>query len=224
MAYIDIHTHKDYLVSDIITVRNIYPGESFASFQGKNYYSVGLHPWHIKSAQENDILLESVKKYTRFKHVLFIGECGLDKNCNTDFEEQKRVFCKQAEIAGKFNLPVIIHCVKAYNEVLETRKKINPGHPWILHSFTGSPEMATQFMENGFLFSFGNILFKENTKALKTFKNLPLEYIFLETDESAGSVKEIYNKAAELKRMDVQLLCKAVETNFQKLSDINGLA
>ena len=127
IPFIDIHTHPFRNEKDTITVQNIYPGEGFAAFSGRNFYSVGLHPWHIKSYPENNEALVMVEDALEFDHVIFIGECGLDKNCGTDFNEQFRVFEAQAFMAEEYRKPLIIHCVKALNCIKKCTLKC-PGY------------------------------------------------------------------------------------------------
>jgi len=215
--FIDIHTHPYRTGSDAITVQNIFPGEGFAAFFGRNFYSVGLHPWHIKSYEENDKLLQMVEDALEFDHVIFVGECGLDKKTETDFQEQIRVFKVQAFMAEEFEYPMIVHCVKAYNEVVEIHKSMKPALPWILHGYNGSPELTEQLSKRNFLFSFGQSLFNKKSKAVSSFKQLPLEKIFIETDEFDGTVEKIYNQAAKIKRITVDELKKAVWENFDRI-------
>src|SRR5665811_208693 len=155
IPYIDIHTHSDRNEKGKVTVQNVYPGEGFASFTGRNFYSVGLHPWHIKTPQENNELLVMVEDALEFDHVIFIGECGLDKNAATNFEDQMRIFEAQAFMAEEFKKPLIIHCVKAHNEVLELHKKMHPEMPWIMHGYNGNLQITQQLEKRGILFSLG---------------------------------------------------------------------
>lgn len=219
VPFIDIHTHSEKNEREVVTVRNVFPGEGFAAFAGRNFYSVGLHPWHIKSNEENNEMLIMVEEALEFDHVCFIGECGLDKIAITDFEEQKRVFSAQAFMAEEFKRPLIIHCVKAYNEILELHKKLHPEMPWIMHGYNGSVEITQQLGERGVLFSFGESLFRENSKAVKSFKCLPLEKIFFETDEYFGDIDDIYKKGAEHKNVSVETLTKAIWNNFSRVEN-----
>lgn len=217
IPYIDIHTHKNHFGRDTITVQNIFPGEGFGAFTGRNFYSIGLHPWHIKTKNENNELLQLIEDALEFNHVIFVGEAGLDKAINKDFAEQQRVFKAQAFMAEEFNYPLIIHCVKAYNEVFELRKNMNPAMPWILHGFNGSVELTRQLENAGFLFSFGEALFKNNSKVIQSFSHLPLEKIFFETDESIEEVERIYDQGAKIKRIPLQELKEAIWANFNRI-------
>lgn len=217
IPYIDIHTHPYHNEKDTVTVQNIYPGDGFAAFTGRNFYSVGLHPWHIGATDENNTALQMVEEALEFDHVILVGEAGLDKLANTDFDEQKRVFEAQAYIAEEYQYPFIIHCVKALNEVIELRKKMNPAMPWILHAYNGSIEITKQIAEMNFMFSFGESLFNSSSKGIESFKYLPLDKIFLETDEQEIDVERIYEQGAKLKQISVENLKSAIWKNFNRI-------
>ena len=215
--FIDIHTHPYRLDKESIIVQNIFPGDGFAAFSGRNFYSVGLHPWHIKSAEENNTLMQMMEDALEFDHVIFVGECGLDKKTQTNFDEQIRVFKAQVFMAEEFEYPVIIHCVKAFNELIEIHNKMNPQMTWIMHGYNGPVELTKQLLNKGFLFSFGQSLFNENSKSVDSFKIIPPEKIFFETDEFEGSVEKIYLQAAKIKNISVEELKQAVWGNFDRI-------
>ena len=217
IPFIDIHTHPFRNETETVTVQNLFPGDGFAAFSGRNFYSVGLHPWHIKSPDENNEKLIMVKEALDFNHVIFVGECGLDKKAITNFEEQKRVFEAQAIMAEEFEYPLIIHCVKAYNEVLELHKKLKPAMSWIMHSYNGNIQITQQILNKGFLFSFGENLFKSNPTTFELFQFLALNTIFFETDEFDGEVEKMYQKAAEIREIPIGDLKMAVWENFNRI-------
>lgn len=217
IPYIDIHTHPFHKETDTIIVQNIYPGDGFAAFSGRNFYSVGLHPWHILTPKENNYLLQMVENALEFDHVIFVGEAGLDKLAKNDFKEQQRVFEAQAYMAEEYQYPLIIHCVKAYNEVMQLHKKMNPAMPWIMHAYNGSIETSQQMAKHNFLFSFGQNLFKSGAKAIDSFRYLPLERIFFETDEFDGEVMTVYQKGASLKGVSIEFLKKETWDNFNRI-------
>jgi len=217
VPFIDIHTHPDRVESETIIVQNIFPGESFAAFTGRNFYSVGLHPWYLKIPVENNEMLQMVADALEFDHVCFVGECGLDKKVTVDFEEQIRVFKVHAFIAEEFKRPLIIHCVKAYNEVFEIHKKLHPEMPWIMHGYRGNMQTTQLLGKRGIFFSFGKSLFDENSKSVESLKCLPMERIFFETDEYDGDVEQIYEKAAILKSVSLDILKIEVWNNFNRI-------
>lgn len=217
IPYIDIHTHPFRNETETIIVQNIYPGDGFAAFSGRNFYSVGLHPWHIKTPNENNELLVMVKDALGFDQVIFIGECGLDKKAKTDFQEQKRVFEAQAFMAEELKKPLIVHCVKAYNEVLELYDKMHPEMPWILHGYNGNIQITKQLEKRHFFFSFGKNLFNSNAKAVEAFKYLNIDKLFFETDEFDGNVETMYLQGANLKNIPIGTLKNAVWESFNRI-------
>jgi TatD DNase family protein len=217
IPFIDIHTHPDRVESETIIVQNIFPSDGFAAFTGRNFYSVGLHPWYLKTPGENNEMLQMVADAIEFDHVCFVGECGLDKKVDIDFEEQIRVFKAQAFIAEEYRRPLIIHCVKAYNEVFELHKKLHPEMPWIMHGYRGNVQTTQLLGKRGIFFSFGKSLFDESSKSIESLKCLPMEKIFFETDEFDGSVKQIYERAAILKNVSPDILKIEVWNNFNRI-------
>jgi len=217
IPFIDIHTHSAHIERGTVTVQNIFPGEKFAPFSGRNFYSVGLHPWHISGEEENNEALQLMEEALEFDHVIFVGEAGLDKIVKTDFAEQQRVFEAQAFMAEEYSYPLLIHCVKAYNEILELRKKMNPAMPWILHAYSGGLELTRQLNRPGILFSFGELLFKKDAKVIESFKSLALENIFFETDTHAIPVEAVYKRGAELRGIALETLKTAVWQNFNRI-------
>lgn len=221
VPFIDIHTHKTNSEKEIVTVVNLEPGDPIPVFSGKNFYSVGLHPWKIGTKKEDNDRMLVMEDALEIDHVIFVGECGLDKRAETSLEEQLRAFSAQIFMAAEFQKPLIIHCVKAWNEVVELHNKNNPGMPWIFHAYNGSVELTRQLLVKKFMFSFGEALFRENSKAIESFKILPLERIFFETDEYEGPVEEIYKRGAELKNISVETLKKVVWENFNRIENVS---
>lgn len=220
VPFIDIHTHKQNSDKECVAVFNFEPGNSIPVFSGKNFYSTGLHPWRIGTQNEDNERLLMMEDALEFDHVIFVGECGLDKLAETGFDEQIRAFKAQAFMAEEYQKPLIIHCVKAWNEMVELHMKNKPTVPWIFHGYNGSVELTRQLLDKNFLFSFGEILLHTNAKAIESFKSLSIEKIFIETDEFDGTIEEIYVRAAELKNISVETLKEAVWQNFNRIENV----
>lgn len=193
MQYINIHTHQLPQVNEV-AIKNLY--KDFEQVQQKGCYSIGLHPWYITANWEKEF--EQLKHYASHPHVKAIGECGLDKICQTDFQFQQGVFAQQIQLANEINKPLIIHCVKAYDEVLQQLKKAQA--PAIFHGFNKSKELALQIIHAGHYLSFGNALQQPHMQ--EVLKALPPEKIFLETDDRDVSIASIYELAAKVFSID----------------------
>lgn len=221
IPFIDIHTHKPEIADNSVTVRNLSPGEAIPAFTGENFYSVGLHPWRIGTETEDNERMLMMEDALEFDHVIFVGECGLDKLAEAGFEEQMRAFEAQTFMAEEYRKPLIIHCVKAWNEIVELHKNKKPTIPWIFHGYNGSVQLTQQLSGKNIFFSFGELLLRENAKAVKSFKILPLENIVFETDESDFPVEKIYRRGAELKNISVEKLKEAVWKNFNRIENVS---
>ena len=180
---------KDYLPDDI----------------ENGYYSVGLHPYNVGKVDDEDTL-NKVRLSTENLNVFAIGEIGLDKSIEAPLEHQMRVFESQVEIAEFADLPVILHVVKAFNELVEFMKVHKPVVPMIIHGYNGSSQMAETLLNSGFLLSFGEAIAKEHSKSVESLLTVPVEKLFLETDEGDLDIREIYHFAAEVKGISLDHL------------------
>jgi TatD DNase family protein len=140
-----------------------------------------------------------------------IGEAGLDKLIGSSFEIQRKTFIEQALLAEELKLPLIIHCVKAWNELREIKRKLKPNIPWIYHGFNKT-SLVDEVIEEGFYLSFGHSLLT-NVSLQKRIDNVPLDRIFLETDNANVDLKLLYQCLAEIKDLTLPELEKAIEIN-----------
>jgi TatD DNase family protein len=148
------------------------------------YATVGVHPHEARQFTETHA--EEIRKLAGHPKVVAVGEIGLDYYYDhSPRETQKQVLIRQLELAQAAELPVVIHCRDAWEdlgEVVQAHWRPS-GMGGILHCFTGSLEDARKFLDWGFLVSFaGNVTFKK-AEALRTVaRQLPLERLLTETD------------------------------------------
>jgi TatD DNase family protein len=211
IPFINIHTHRLPDNKDII-IFNTFPDKSLPGTLHDNvYFSSGIHPWYM-DGWENQF--GHLKKLVEDKRLIAIGECGLDKKITTSIKTQEKVFCLQVELSEKAQVPVIIHCVSAFNEIIQIRENVKAKMPWIIHGFNASLEIAKQCIETGMMLSFGSLLFKENTKAAKVMKDIPISVTFLETDESKLTISDIYSRYSTIKGIPMDILKAEIAKNF----------
>lgn len=144
------------------------------------YGAVGYHPTELDDVNEKDYeLLESLLSN---KKIVAIGEIGLDYHYpDTNKEKQKYAFRRQLELAEKHNIPVIVHNRDAIQDTFDIMSEYNI--KGVIHCFSGSVEMAKEFIKKGFLISVGGIItFKNAKNIIEVIKNIDLSYILLETD------------------------------------------
>ena len=206
--FFDIHTHSPSSSNQVFAIQNRYP----TSDDFSNPFSIGLHPWFLKKETfENEILLMEQK--LQHPNCFAIGECGLDKAIETDFDFQKAVFIKQIELSEKYQKPMIIHCVRAFQKIIEIRKSQKPSQPWIVHGFQKDKQLAFDLIKNGFYLSFGEAILK-STRVQEAISVISMDTFFLETDNAEVSIHEIYQKISDIKQVTLQELQEQLQTNF----------
>lgn len=143
--------------------------------------ALGLHPCAVKETYMSD--LEALFKY--FDHHVFfgIGEIGLDLYWDkTFFEQQKKALIIQCKWAVERNLPVIIHTRDAMEETLEILETMEPRPRGILHCFSGNAEQAERAVSIGFFLGIGGVVTYKNSGLAPVVKEIPIEFLVLETD------------------------------------------
>jgi TatD DNase family protein len=210
MKYFNLHTHQFTNQPDVLELVNQYPQEFDASIP---FYSIGIHPLFIdENRLEKDF--QVVEEKLALPECLALGECGLDKRSETPFEVQQLVFEKQLALAEKFNKPVVIHCVAAFQELIEIKKRLKITIPMIIHGFSKKVELAKQLIDNGFYVSFGKNLLR-NPELESVFKSIPNNRFFLETDTIEEGIEDVYALAAEYKEIELSELQEIVCKNFK---------
>ena len=210
MNYFNLHTHKATNQTDVLELVNQYPNTFDKTIP---FFSIGIHPWHIEENRvEAD--LEIIISQMQNKNCLAIGECGIDKRIEIDFDLQIAVFEKQLILAEKFKKPVIVHCVGAFQEVITIKKKLKITVPMVIHGFSKNEQIAKSLIDNGFYLSFGKYLIQ--SPALENvFKTIPNDKFFLETDTTDNLIESVYALAAKYKNFEISKLQNTINTNFK---------
>jgi len=213
MKLINLHTHRISNEGDI-QILNIFAQE-LTDKEPDSLFSAGLHPWHISNVNPENCF-ETIEKATKQNNMLAIGECGLDRSISTDFALQEYCFIEQIKIANRSDKPLIIHCVRAYSDLLKLKKKIQSNIPWIIHGYQGNLEMTKNLIRHGFYFSIGESLLKNDSKQI-VLQSIPIERLFLETDDKDISILEIYQLAMQRLNRNEQMLAELIFNNFRTL-------
>lgn len=213
----DLHTHRtendptgivnvDLLKS---TLSGVLPTKGMERRE-RCFYSAGIHPSTLTehNAEEQ---LSSLKRLLEAEALIAIGETGLDKLVNASLALQVEVFKKQVELSERYRHPLIIHCVRALEELLAVRKALAPEQPWIWHGFRGKPEQANQLLKLGFYLSFGEHYSDAAMRAV------PDDRLFLETDASLLDIEVILQQSAKVRRVEVDHLRETIHENIEKV-------
>lgn len=143
------------------------------------YGALGIQPENLDELSDENISF--IEEHINDDKIVAVGEIGLDYHYDLDKERQKDLFKRQLDIARKYNKPVIVHSRDCIQETYDILKMYNI--KGIMHCYSGSVEMAKKFVEIGFFLGIGGIsTFKNYRKVVEVIKNIPIEYILLETD------------------------------------------
>lgn len=189
--YIDIHTH--------------HPTHRHTEPQGE-----GRHPWDAENSTPIHISDEAE----------IIGEIGLDFAHSANRQRQEEVFRAQLEIAERSNRPVVLHCVKSFEQIMKILADYSLCAV-IFHGFIGSKQQAQQAIEKGYYLSFGHRTTK-SPKTIEALRNIPLSHLFAETDEGPHSIENIYEMIASIRGITIEELIEAIEKNYTRIFENNG--
>jgi TatD DNase family protein len=209
MFFFNIHTHQYTNQKEVLEIVNQYPQEFDNSIPN---YSIGIHPWYIVEERINSDL-QIIENKLQEDNCFALGECGLDKRVESSMALQQMVFEKQLALAEKYQKPVILHCVAAFQELIAVKKKLNISVPMIIHGFSKNIEVANQLVQNGFYLSFGKYLLLNKELEL-VFNSIPNDRLFLETDTIEQDISEVYQLAAKYKKIEVEEMKTIINTNF----------
>lgn len=179
------------------------------------FFSVGIHPQEINAHWQKDF--EKVKEWSLDENCIAIGEAGLDRLVDADFELQSMVFKAHLLWAQEIRKPMIIHCVRMFSEMLPFRKMADI--PLVIHGFNKKSTIAEALLHAGFYLSFGKAVL-QNVSLQQIIKDFPLEKLFLETDDSDFDLSELYQKVSEIKGISIENLNSQIQENLATIRNL----
>ena len=217
-----------YVVNIGADMKSSYKSIKMAEKYDFVYASVGVHPHEAINVTEDDY--ETIKNWLQHEKVVALGEIGLDFYYDFSPRDiQRQVFKKQLKICENITKPVIIHSRDASQEVFDTIKdsKVRKG---VIHAYSGSLEMALEYIKMGFYIGVGGVLtFKNANKLLNVVENIPLESILIETDSpylspvpvrgtrnNSQNLKYIVKKISEIKQIEEEIVEKTTLETAKK--------
>lgn len=223
---LNIHTHhSEKQANEQIILNLIIPEteEALAVFPeeiSNEWLSAGIHPWYISETNQK-LQLEKLRQLANNQQIKFIGECGLDRLKGSPLPLQEEIFIKQIRIAEEVKKPILIHCVKCFNELISIKKIVRPKVPMIVHGFNNNVEIAKSLLERGFYLSLGAALMNDESNAVKVLLQMPLEKLFLETDDKEISIQKIYEKASFILNIPQNTLEDVIFANYLEICGAN---
>jgi len=252
MRFIDTHSHiyDDTILPEIETIlknaantgveKILMPGidsscinnmmELEAKYPQQCIAMMGLHPCYVKEYYEQELTI--VEQWLSKRKFVAIGEIGLDFYWDTTFtEQQHKAFEIQMQWAIDFNTPIVIHTRNAMGETIEAVKPfVKKGLRGAFHCFSGSYESAKQIIDMGFYLGLGGVLTYKNAGVTEAIKEIPMEYLILETDapylppvpyrgkrNEPAFMIEVAKKLAEVKQLPLLEIAAITTANAERL-------
>lgn len=194
------------------------------------YPTCGLHPSEATNNYLKDF--ELFKEFIKDKKIYAIGECGLDYHWDkTYINEQKELFRLQCELAIELDLPIIVHMRDATKDTYDILKEYKGKLRGVMHCYSGSLEMAKEFLKLGFYISLGGpVTFKNAKEPKEVASQIPLDRLLLETDcpylaptpyrgkrNESSYVKEIYEYVSNIRGVEALELENKILENCKEL-------
>lgn len=217
VTFYDLHTHHPPAYGNTAAIVNCYWPQPEPQVE---HFSAGLHPWYLKDSEKLNDAWDWLTQIAANPNCVAIGEAGLDRLVKTDWDVQMLAFKHCVQCSIDLRKPLIIHCVRAFDEVLAVKKQMKKEGetiPWIFHGFNKKPEIARKLLGAGCYLSFGAALLDSRFPAAAALRMCPDDRFFLETDDRADiSIQEIYAAAADIRGVAVEEIGGQVEVNFQR--------
>lgn len=209
----NLHVHENASppLKEEVRILSLAWGKDGIALKPDIHYSIGIHPWYLPKGDKEETLRE-LRKLASHPQIVAIGECGLDKLCESSIDLQKEFFACQIQLATEIQKPLILHVVKAWQELLETLKEKPTNLPIVIHRFRGKPQLASQLLEKGFYLSFGEHYHKASLQLAYSHKRL-----FLETDTSPLPIQAIYQKASRDLGIPMEMLRQSIKENAKTI-------
>lgn len=218
--YVNIHTHH---AGEGIHILDVGEGKAWIDRENRRereegqevFYSVGIHPMKLEQVGED--ALACIEDTIQSDKVIAVGECGLDRRSPFSIEEQGKILEAQVALAERYRKPLVIHCVKAYPELMVLRGKTNSSLPWIIHGFNNNEQILQQLLSHGFYISAGAALLNPRSNAFRLLRRVPADRLFLENDDKEIGIGVIYEAAAGILGLDVEELKRMMLENYKKV-------
>lgn len=204
MIIFNFHTHDTSAHDAIISV-----SPACYNPQQGLLYSVGIHPWDTdKNLKKEWDLLETLCQH---EQVVAIGETGLDTLRGAPLDIQIEIFKRHIILAEQVGKPLIVHCVRAWQELIATWRSTVPHKVSLaMHGFRGNANIAKQLTKEGFYLSFGQYF---NIQAMRA---TPLDRILIENDDSNTDIATIAISAAQAIAMSTEQFTTLVNDNVHR--------
>ena len=211
--FVDVHTHRVGQQADACCLCQQSDDRVPDVLPARVFWSAGLHPW--KADKDWQQKVDGLVARWSSPDCVAVGECGLDYSQDHDREWQEQAFVAQVKASEAYRHPLIIHCVKAMDDLLRLHKRMNPSQAWIVHGFRGKPQQAQQLLRQGLHLSLGKHFNPE------TARMIPADRLWMETDEADADIKQIYEAVAAARGESVDVMRERIWRRFVQVFSIS---
>lgn len=209
IKFLDFHTHQQRHIDrqDILEIVSLDLGQE----KDYDYFTVGLHPWWAEQPVTS-IQRKKLEQLLSNPHCLAMGEMGLDNLKGPSINIQMGILREQLHIAQSLEKPVVIHCVRAYDQLIQIKKEFPAIEKWCIHGYGRHGVLAKQLIDHGFYLSVMPSL--PPAKYEDLLRSIPIDRLFLETDSMPEmNIEEIYSLISNLAEIEMSELCEQMKRN-----------
>ena len=218
--YIDFHSHGEGVPSaGVVCVRAVSP---LNDSDNATLRTVGLHPWDTNNAPLVEAALRALPEVCGRRGVVGVGEVGLDRRRGAPMTVQMDVLQRQLLVASELGLPVVLHCVAAWSELLSCLRP-HVRLRWAVHGFRGNATLAQTLRKAGGSISFGMHLLHPTPALVEALRQTPIDAMFLETDAAQTPVAEVYAAAARLRGIALDQLVYQLNNNVNRFFGVDDI-
>lgn len=184
----DAHCHLEQIITNESTHRAIAAVTkndwsklvAYRELQPNVKIGFGIHPWHVDSGSSTNELEELLRAQIQLHQPNFIGETGLDA-LKPDLNLQIEYLNIHLKLAQEFNLPIVLHCVRAHNQLLQVLGSY-PHIRGMVHAYNGNADNAKQYRRKNMQLGIGSTILNTTSQLCKSISHIPLEQILIESD------------------------------------------
>jgi TatD DNase family protein len=210
------------VIDSMLTMEAAWPGQCFLM--------MGLHPCSVKENFKDELSI--IEEWLGKRNFAAIGETGLDFYWDKTFiQQQYDAFTHQMELALRYDLPIVIHSRNAMRECIDTVKPFaSRGLKGIFHCFGDSLELANEIIDMGFYVGIGGVITYKKSGVAEVVKDIPLDFIILETDapylspvpfrgkrNESSYINYVAEKIAEVKNISIDEVATITTANARKI-------
>ncbi|MCM8872416.1 MAG: TatD family hydrolase [Paludibacteraceae bacterium] len=215
--YIDIHTHDGTDEENVTKVVCLSHDDEAVA---EGLFCTAVHPWALDDeAMDIDRAMAAVKRKAAADNMAAVGETGIDRTHKDTVERQTEAFRRHIALAEELRKPLIIHSVRATSDILALHKALKPTQAWVMHGFNGNEQEIRQLTDASICISAGEAIMHDERHITKALHCIPTDRLFLETDTWDGSIRTIYERAAELLKTDEEALREIIFANFARITN-----